>query len=74
MGNAAQKLGKLSVFSTKPQPVKDVQVTSEELSFRKIYSMIHSRIKRDADLLMTTTDNNAHIQDTSIRYWLPDRI
>ncbi len=56
----AQKLHH-PVFSRKPQPIKLFKATPEDICFKSISKMIKGRIQRDANLLMSISDSNAHI-------------
>lgn len=60
MQSTAEKLYQ-PVFARKPEPVKLYNTSPEEICFTSINSMIHRRIMRDANLLMSVADSNAHI-------------
>jgi hypothetical protein len=60
MQSTAEKLYP-PVFSRKPEPIKLFKSTPEEICFSCISKMIYGRIKRDANLLMSVGDFNAHI-------------
>lgn len=49
------------VFARKPEPIKLYTTTPERICFSHISKMIQGRIRRDANLLMSVGDSNAHI-------------
>ncbi|AUL97475.1 hypothetical protein [Vibrio vulnificus] len=60
MQSTAQKLHQ-PIFSRKPQPIKLFKSTPSEVCFSSVNKMVQGRIKRDAKLLMSISDSNAHI-------------
>ena len=60
MQSTAEKLYQ-PVFARQPEPIKMYKSEPQEISFSAISKMIQGRIKRDANLLMSVGDSNAHI-------------